>query len=54
MVKGGYGVFYDTLNATDYTANNLGYNSTTTNTNSTDFGQTFTLGNPYAGILGNF
>ena len=48
----GYGVFYDTLNATDYTANNLGYNSTTTNTNSTDFGQTFTLGNPYAGVLG--
>jgi len=52
VVKGGYGVFYDTLNATDYTANNLGYNSSTTNTNSTDFGQTFTLGNPYAGVLG--
>jgi len=30
----------------------LGYNSTTVNTNSTDFGQSFTLGNPYAGVSG--
>jgi hypothetical protein len=52
VVKAGYGIFYDTLNATDYGANNLNYNSTTTSTNSTDFGQTFTLGNPYAGVLG--
>ena len=29
-----------------------GYSATTTNTNSTDFGQTFLLGNPYAGELG--
>src|SRR6185436_3830642 len=43
VIKGGYGVFYDTLNATDYGANNAGYNSTTTNTNSTDFGQTFSV-----------
>jgi hypothetical protein len=43
VIKGGYGVFYDTLNATDYGANNAGYNSTTTNTNSTDFGQTFSI-----------
>ena len=41
VAKFGYGMFYDTLNAADYTANNLGYNSTTTVTNSTDFGQTF-------------
>ena len=50
VVKAGYGLYYDTLNATDYTANNLGYNSTTTNTNSTDFGQTFSFGglsNPF-------
>ena len=52
VLKGGYGLYYDTLNAADYTANVLGYSSTTTNTNSTDFGQTFTLGNPYAGVLG--
>ena len=30
----------------------LGFSATTTNTNSTDFGQTFLLGNPYAGELG--
>ena len=49
VVKGGYGLFYDTLNAADYTANNLGYNATTTNTNSTDFGQTFgvSLADPF-------
>ena len=29
-----------------------GFSATTTNTNSTDFGQTFLLGNPYAGQLG--
>ena len=50
VVKVGYGVYYDTLNATAYSANNLGYIATTTNTNSTDFGQTFTFGglsNPF-------
>ena len=49
VAKFGYGMFYDTLNAADYTANNLGYNSTTTNTNSTDFGQTFgvSLADPF-------
>ena len=52
VLKGGYGLFYDTLNATDYDANNLGYNSTTTVTNSTDFGQTFALGDPRRGVLG--
>jgi len=52
VLKAGYGLFYDTLNATDYTGITTGFNSTTTNTNSTDFGRTFTLGNPYAGISG--
>ena len=52
VLKAGYGLFYDTLNAADYTANNLGYNSTTTVTNSTDFGQTFALGDPRNGVLG--
>jgi hypothetical protein len=52
VLKAGYGIYYDTLNAADYTANIIGFSSTTTNTNSTDFGQTFLLGNPYAGILG--
>ncbi|MEP6917921.1 MAG: carboxypeptidase-like regulatory domain-containing protein, partial [Acidobacteriota bacterium] len=52
VVKAGYGLYYDTLNAGDYTPNNPGFSSTTTNTNSTNFGQTFLLGNPYAGELG--
>ena len=52
VLKGGYGIYYDTLNAADYNPNTTGFSSTTTNTNSTDFGQTFLLGNPYAGLLG--
>jgi hypothetical protein len=52
VLKAGYGMYYDTLNAGDYTLNNTGFSATTTNTNSTNFGQTFLLGNPYAGILG--
>src|SRR5205085_2276813 len=53
VFKAGYGMYFDTLNAGDYTQNSTGYSSTTTNTNSTDFGQTFTLGNPYTGVLAN-
>jgi hypothetical protein len=52
VIKAGYGLYFDTLNANDYTANVLGFSSTTTNTNSTNFGQSFLLGNPYAGVLG--
>jgi hypothetical protein len=52
VLKAGYGIYFDTLNAADYTANITGFSSTTTNTNSTDFGRTFQLGNPYAGVLG--
>jgi hypothetical protein len=45
-------LFYDTLNAADYTnQNQLGYTSATTNVMSTDFGQTWLLGNPAAGVL---
>ena len=52
VVKGGYGMFYDTLNAADYnTLNQLGYTSATVNVASTDFGQNWLLGNPRAGIL---
>jgi len=52
VLKAGYGIYYDTLNAADFNQNNQGFSSTTTNTNSTDFGQTFFLGNPYTGQLG--
>ena len=51
VIKGGYGLFYDTLNAGDYTGfNQLGYSSATTNVSSTDFGQTWLLGDPANGI----
>ena len=53
VVKAGYGMYYDTLNAADFTHNATGFSATTINTNSTDFGQTFTLGNPYGGVLAN-
>jgi hypothetical protein len=51
VLKAGYGMFYDTLNAADFNPNTQGFSSTTTVTNSTDFGQTFLMGNPYAGGL---
>ena len=52
VLKAGYGIYYDTLNAADFNQNNPGFSATTNNTNSTNFGQTFLLGNPYAGELG--
>jgi hypothetical protein len=52
VLKGGYGLYYDTLNAADFNHNNPGFSATTTATNSTNFGQSFLLGNPYAGQLG--
>jgi hypothetical protein len=59
VIKGGYGLFFDTLNAGDYGAvggnnsgfNQLGYSSATTNVTSTDFGQSWLLGDPRNGIL---
>ena len=51
VIKGGYGLFYDTLNAGDYTGfNQLGYSSATTNVSSTDFGRSWLLGDPVNGI----
>jgi hypothetical protein len=51
VIKGGYGLYFDTLSSGDYGgANQLGYSVTTTNVASTDFGQTWLLGNPAAGI----
>ncbi|HUP38891.1 MAG TPA: carboxypeptidase-like regulatory domain-containing protein [Vicinamibacterales bacterium] len=58
VIKGGYGLFYDTLNAGDYRGpgnndnfNQLGYTSATTNVASTDFGQSWLLGDPRNGVL---
>ena len=53
VVKGGYGLFFDTLNAgrLQRRINQLGYTSATTNVASTDFGQTWLLGDPRNGVL---
>jgi hypothetical protein len=51
VVKGGYGMYYDTVNARDFAPNQEGYDVTTTNVVSTDFGQTWLLGDPKNGIL---
>jgi hypothetical protein len=51
VVKGGYGLFFDTLNAGDYGGfNQTNYSTSTTNVVSTDFGQTWLLGDPVNGI----
>ena len=52
VLKGGYGIYYDTLNAADYNPNTTGFSSNDDQHQQTDFGQTFLLGNPYAGLLG--
>ena len=51
VLKGGYGMYYDTLNARDWTPNQDGFNVTTTNPLSNDFGLTWALGDPKNGIL---
>ena len=50
VVKGGYGVYYDSLNATAILPNQLGFSTVTTVPSSNDFGQTWVSGNPRAGI----
>ena len=50
VLRGGYGMFYDSNNVMNYSADLSGYNRTTTTTVSTDWGQTFNTGNPAAGI----
>ena len=51
VIKSGYGMYYDTLNARDWTPNQDGFNVTTSNPLSSDFGLTFALGDPRNGIL---
>jgi hypothetical protein len=43
VVKGGYGLYYDTLNAGDYLPNQTGYSVTTNTGNSADLGRTFVV-----------
>ena len=53
VFKGGYGLYYDVLNATNFTTpalNQLGYSATTTSVSSVDFGQNWIMGDPKRGI----
>jgi len=49
ILKGGYGVYYDTLNAADYSANQSGYSVTTSRAVSDDLGRTFNWATPATG-----
>jgi hypothetical protein len=49
VLKGGYGLYYDTLTAADYTAPQNGYSVTTTSTISDDLGRTFKWAMPATG-----
>ncbi|HET7696585.1 MAG TPA: carboxypeptidase-like regulatory domain-containing protein [Vicinamibacterales bacterium] len=49
VLKGGYGLYYDTLTAADYFAAQAGYSVTTTSTISDDLGRTFKWGTPATG-----
>jgi hypothetical protein len=51
VVKGGYGVYYDTINARDFNPSQQGFDVTTSNDVSDDLGLTFALGDPLNGIL---
>ena len=50
VVKAGYGMYYDTLNATAFTPLQTGFSQNTTSALSVDFGQNFLLGDPKRGI----
>ena len=49
VLKGGYGLYYDTLTAADYFAAQAGYSVTTTSTISDDQGRTFKWPTPATG-----
>jgi hypothetical protein len=53
VLKTGYGIFYDTLNANDSLPNRAGYDVTTTTDNSDDLGRTFLVNFDAGGSLGD-
>jgi hypothetical protein len=53
VFQGGYGLYYDTLNAGTFVPNTLGYSATTTTTSSLDFGQTYVGDARNGGIMLN-
>ena len=50
VLRGGYGLFYDTLNVLNEGIDQTGFSRTTSSTVSTDFGQRWLLGDPKNGI----
>jgi hypothetical protein len=50
VLRAGYGVYYDTLNAQTVTPNQSGFSRTTSDPSSTNFGQTWLSGNPANGV----
>ena len=50
VLRGGYGVYFDTLNAQNVSPDQSGFSRTTTDSASTDFGQTWLSGNPAGGV----
>ncbi|MBM3785154.1 MAG: carboxypeptidase regulatory-like domain-containing protein [Acidobacteria bacterium] len=50
VVRGGYGVFFDTLNVMNQEGNQFGFNRATDTVLTNDFGQTWNAGNPQGGV----
>ncbi len=50
VIRGGYGMFYDTLNAMNQGPDQSGYSRATNTVLTNDFGQTWLAGNPGAGV----
>lgn len=50
VLRAGYGIFYDSLNASYLTPNQFGYSRVTSTNLTNDFGATWLTGNPAAGI----
>jgi hypothetical protein len=50
VIRGGFGMFYDTNNVQNIGADQSGFSRTTASIMTTDFGQNWLLGNPGAGI----
>ncbi len=50
VLRGGYGVFYDSLNALYLTPNQFGYSRNTSTNVTNDFGQTWLVGDPANGV----
>jgi len=50
VLRGGYGLYYDTINVLNEGANQFGFSRTTSTVMTTDFGATWLVGDPLRGI----